>query len=316
MQNFRTHVVLGEDMKSLIRWGAALSLIGGILINPLSIGSDMRALALTNEQVVERLQSTPVFTFLDNERNFLVTRPANATAETLPVVYMFISQQAAQTFLNELKQKNPQQANGFQVTPVPLSVAYQMARRDQNQENPVQVAFISIPQQVEAARTLIRQAGGNPEQFEGVPLFIVKSSADEGSYLTRRVNNQEIIPFYFSREDAQAMIDQLRQSQPDLAGKVEIQVISLEGLIQNLQSSDNAALNQIFLIPTQETITFIRSLQPAAGQAPAAGQRPAAGQAPAAGQRPAQTQQQNPNRRNRNNPAPAATPAAPARPQQ
>jgi hypothetical protein len=303
---------LGEDMKSLIRWGAALSLIGGILINPLSIGGDMRALALTNEQVVERLQPVPVFTFLDSERNFLVTRPANATAETLPVVYMFISQQAAQTFLNELKQKNPEQANGFQVTPVPLSVAYQMARRDQQQENPVQVAFIGVQQQVEAARSIIQQSGGNAEQFRGVPLFIVKSSDEEGSYLTRRVNNQEIIPFYFSREDAQAMIDQLRQSQPDLASKVAIQVISLEGLIQNLQSSDNAALNQIYLIPTQETITFIRSLQPAAGQAPA-GQRPAA-----AGQRPAQTQQQNPNRRNRNNPAPApaAQPAAPARPQQ
>jgi Tic22-like family len=174
-----------------------------------------------------------------------------------------------------------------------------------------------VQQQVEAARSIIQQAGGNAEQFRGVPLFIVKSSAEEGSYLTRRVNNQEIIPFYFSREDAQGMIDQLRQAQPDLASKVEIQVISLEGLIQNLQSSDNAALNQIYLIPTQETITFIRSLQPAAGQAPA-GQRPAAaGQAPA-GQRPAQTQQQNPNRRNRNNPAPApaAQPPAPARPQQ
>jgi Tic22-like family len=129
-------------MKSLIRWGATLSLVGGIVFNPLSIGMNQQAIALTNEQVVERLQPVPVFTFMDSERNFLVTRPANATAETLPVVYMFISQQAAQQFLAELKQKTPEQANGFNVTPVPLSLAYEMAKRDQQQENPVQVAFI------------------------------------------------------------------------------------------------------------------------------------------------------------------------------
>ena len=161
-----------------------------------------------------------------------MTRPNNATADTLPVVYMFISQQAAQTFLTELKQKSPQQANGFQVTPVPLSLAYQMARRDQNQQNPVQVAFIAVPQQVQAARTLIQESGGNADQFRGVPLFIAKSSDQDGVYLTRRFNNQEVIPVYFSREDVQAMIDQLRQTQPDLAAKVKIQVLSLEGLIQ------------------------------------------------------------------------------------
>lgn len=291
-------------MKSLIRWGAALSLVGGILFNPLSMGGDFRALALTNEQVVERLQPVPVFTFLDSDRNFLVTRPANAAADSPPVVYMFISQQGAQSFLAELKKKNPEETNGFQVTPVPLSLAYQMARREENQENPVQVAFIGIPQQAEAARTIIQQTGGNVEQFRGVPLFVVKSSEEDGAYLTRRFNEQEVIPFYFGREDAQKMIDQLRQAQPDLANKVQIQVITLEGLIQNLQSSDNEALNQIFLIPTEETVTFIRSLQPAAAQTPAAGQ-PAQGQAP------------NPRNPNRRNPAarPAPAPQAPARPQ-
>jgi hypothetical protein len=295
-------------MKSLIRWGATLSLVGGILINPLSIGGSLRALALTNEQVIERLQPIPVFTFLDGDRNFLVTRPTDATAETLPVVYMFISQQAAQAFLAELKKKSPEQTNGFQVTPVPLSVAYQMARRDQAQPNPVQVAFIAVQQQVDAARTIIQQDGGNAEQFRGTPLFIAKSSDQDGVYLTRRINNQEVIPVYFSREDVQTMIDQLRQTQPDLAAKVKIQVISLEGLIQNLQSSDNTALNQIFLMPTQETLTFIRSLQPTADQPPAAGQ-------------PAQGQQapRNPNRRNpaaRPAPAPQAQPQTPPRPQQ
>jgi hypothetical protein len=305
-------------MKSLMRWGATLSLVGGILFNPLAIGGNQIALALTNEQVVERLQPVPVFTFLDNEQNFLVTRPSDAAAGTPPIVYMFISQQAAQQFLTELKQKNPEQANGFQVTPVPLSLAYEMARRDQNQENPVQVAFIAVQQQVEAARAVLQQTGGNAEQFRGVPLFIAKSSEDEGVYLTTRRNNQELIPVYFSREDVQAMIDQLRQTQPDLANKVTIQVINLEGLIQNLQSSDNTALNQILLIPSQETRTFIRSLAPAQGQ-PAQGQ-PAQGQPaqPAQGQRPNQrNRQQNPNNRRANPaPAPQAQPQQPARPQQ
>ncbi|MCU0569915.1 MAG: hypothetical protein MUF49_25500 [Oculatellaceae cyanobacterium Prado106] len=278
-------------MKSLIRWGAALSLVGGILFSPLSIMGNTRVLALTNEQVVERLNTVPVFTFLDSERNFLVTRPTQGGENALPVVYMFVSQESAQAALNDLKQSNPEQANGFQVTPVPLSLAYQMARRDENQENPVQVAFIAAQAQVNAARTLLQQSGQNAEQFQGVPLFIPRSTEQEGVYLTVRRDEQEVIPIYFSQEDAQAMIEQVSRSQPELANKVGIQVISLEGLIQNLQNSDNEALNQIYLFPSQETRNFIRTLQ----QQAQPGQQPAQGQP---------NRQQSQNRQPRPNPAP------------
>lgn len=283
-------------MKSLIRWGQTLGLVGSILLSTL-LFNGARALALTNEQVVERLRSVPVFTLANNQGSPLLAVP-NEGENRSPIASIFINQQDAQTFLNNLKTRDPQAAEGIEVVPVPLAkiYEYEMAQRSQNQTEQVRFAFIPEQQQVEAAKTLLQQSGQSAQTFEGVPLFVARSNGDNGGYLTIEQGNEQVIPMFFDRAELQTLLDRLKQVQPDLASGVQVQVVNLEGVIQTLQSSDNEELNRIVLVPPQASRDFIRSLQ----------QQPAGGQG----------NQGNQNRGNQNQaPRPQAQPNQPAQPQ-
>jgi nickel transport protein len=257
-------------MKSLIRWGKSLGLVGGILIGSLVVSS-LQALGLTTEQVVARLRSVPVFMLANNEGKPLVAVPAQGSQQQNPTpnVFVFMNQQDAQTSLNTLKSRDPQTAQGIQVMPVSLARIYEYEVNQQSQqkkEDQVRFTFIPDRQQVEAAKTLLQQSGQNPEQFEGVPLFVAKSADQNGGYLVIGQGDQQSIQMYFDRAGIQALLDRLRQVQPDLASKVTVQVINLESVLETLHNSDNQELNRIVLVPPQSSIDFIRSLQQGSGQ--------------------------------------------------
>ncbi|MBD2464288.1 hypothetical protein H6G89_25115 [Oscillatoria sp. FACHB-1407] len=250
-------------MKSFVRWSTALSLAGGVLLGSLFVGG-ARSLALTAEQVAERLRPVPVFTLTDREGSPLVATQEGQNST--PVAGVFISMQDAQNFLTSLRQNNPDVAQGVQVTPVSLAEVYQLEIADESNE--LEFAFIPMQQEVQVAVEVLRQNGENVQEFEGVPLFIARSGAQENGYLTIQQGDQQVIPIFFKRDDLQAMLERVRQQQPELTNNVSIQVVNLEGLINTLQSSENQELNRILLVPPRESIEFIQSL-PREGQAPA-----------------------------------------------
>ena len=286
-------------MKSIIRL-AALSLAGSLLIGSL-FGNATRALALPQEQIMKILETVPVFALMNQQGGILLATPTQGDNKT-PVAGIFIDGQDAQNFLNNLKQKNPQAANGAQVVPVSLAKIYQLS-----QEKKDQVQFVYVPHdaEVQAAQAILQQNGQQNTQFQGVPLFTAQSSDAGGAYLTIQQGDHQIVPMFFSRQELQAVLDRLKQVEPALAQKMKIQVVNLEGVEHTLQSSNNQDLNQIQLDPADTSIQFVRTFQqanPGAGQAAGATPAPAAGVAPA-GQAPAGR-------------TPAGrTPAQPARPQ-
>jgi hypothetical protein len=57
------------------------------------------------------------------------------------------------------------------------------------------------------------------------------------------------------------MVDRFKQQQPNVASTVQIQAVSLEGVIQTLQTSNNEQLNNIVIVPSQESLDiFAKSL--------------------------------------------------------
>lgn len=247
-------------MKSFIRWSATLTLVGSVLLGSL-IGGGTRALALPDEQVMERLDNVPVFTLVDGEGS-LVVATLSEEADALPVAAVFISHQNAENFLRNMQATNPETAEGVRIAPVSLAQVYEIALAGRSEENPLQVAFIPVQQEVEAALSILREEGENLEEFPGVPLFVAKSGEGENeSTLTILRGEEEVIPMYFSEADIQATIATLRESQPELADSVRVEVVSLARLIENLRTSDNPDLNQIYLVPSRESVEFVRSLQ-------------------------------------------------------
>lgn len=275
-------------MKSFLAWGRKLGIVGGLILSSLLAGS-LEVWALTNEQVIERLRTVPVFTLANADGAPLLAVPTQGESR-MPIASVFINRDDAQEFLDDFKTREPQTAQGIQVVPVPLAkiYEYELAQKTKAEAEQVRFAFFPDAQQVEAAKTLLQQQGGQNQQFEGVPLFVARASGEDGGYLTIQQGSEQVIPMFFEQSELQALLTRLREVQPDMATGVQVQVVNLEGVIQTLQTSDNQELNRIVLVPSQQSRDFIRSLQEPAGAgqgaAPAGGAaRPQA--APASPQR-------------------------------
>jgi len=256
-------------MKALARWGKVLGLVSGALISSSLLGARL-ALALPDAQVEEKLRPVPVFAIADAQGAPLVASPQQGENRP-PVAGVFISQQDAQAFLDGLKTKNPQLAQGVTVVPVSLGEVYKMERAGRTQQNRLEFALVPIQVQVNSALALVNQGAQQPvKEFNGVPLFYATGGQDNG-YLTIQQGNQQVIPLFFKKEDLVTLLDNFKKQQPTLASSVNIRVVNLEGVIQTLQEKNDPQLTQIVLIPPRESLEYVRSLQPASGQ-PASGQ--------------------------------------------
>lgn len=263
--------LLPQNLKqSLTRWSLALSILSSTVVGSAFVGIHP-AMALSEEQLMQKLQQVPVFTITNAEGAPLVASVPNGQGNTgnSSVTGVFISQQDAQAFIEKLKTQNPQLANTVRVTPVPLGEVYRMA--EANQSNPERVIFDLVPmqRQVDSALTLLRQEGQQVNQFPGVPLFYASGGPDQG-YLTIQRGNEQVIPFFFNKEDLMSLIERYKQQQPNQQlSNVEIEVANLQQVIEVMKTSNDQQLDKIILVPARESLDYVRSLQQSGQQQPA-----------------------------------------------
>lgn len=248
-------------MKAIIRWTATLGLAGSAIIGS-SVVNSRQVLALPQEQILQKLGPVPVFTITDNKGAPLVASVRNQKNQA-GVAGVFINRQDAQAFIEQLKKKDPNLAKNVQVVPLSLGKVYQLEQANKGKPNSPDFAFVPGKQQVDAAMALMQQNGQKVKQFNGTPLFVAKAGQKEKGYLTIQQANQQVIPFFFNKEELQSVLDRLKKQQPKLASTIEIQVVNLEGVLQTLQTRNDKDLNQIVLVPPRSSIEFVRSLQPA-----------------------------------------------------
>ncbi|MER3433831.1 MAG: hypothetical protein C4288_10450 [Leptolyngbya sp. ERB_1_1] len=241
-------------MKSLVRWSTTAAIVGGTLL------AGLQALALTPEQIKQKLQPVAVFTIANNQGAPLVAQPPNGQKGN-PVAGVFISQRDANAFLDNLKSKNPALAKDVKVVPVSLAEVYQLNQGSQGKPDKLDFAYVPTKQQLDSALAILKASGQKVTQFNGTPLFVATAGKDKG-FLTIQEGNQSVIPMFFNKEDLQPLVDRFKQQKPDLAATVNIQVFPLEGVMQAMQREKDPQLDKIVLIPPKETLEFVRSQQP------------------------------------------------------
>ena len=253
-------------MKSLVRWGATLGLVGSTLLGSF-FTANLRAIALPDQEVAKRLLPIPVFTVTDAQGAPLVaTVPLRqGDSQTANVAGVFMSQQDANAFLARLKTEDPNLGNSVQIVPVSLAEVYELEKKSQSQTENLDFAFIPQQDQVQLAQPLWEaQRQRNPnlqEQFQGVPLFVAKAGPDQGYLTIQPRDGVQLIPFFFEKSQLQTMVDRYKQQQPNQSSNITIEVVSLEGLIATLQSSNNEDLTKIMLVPSEESQNFLESLR-------------------------------------------------------
>jgi nickel transport protein len=246
-------------MKLLIRLGAILGICGSTLLAP-SV-ANMSALALPQEQVLQKLSPVPVFTITDAQGAPLVASVSNESENVnASLAGVFINKSDADAFVDRLRNQNPDLASSVKVVPVSLAEVYQMSESIRDNGENLQFTFVPGQQQVDSARILLESSGQQADQFNGTPLFLAKGGNEDG-YLTIQRGEQQVIPMFFNKEDLQGMLDRFKSQQPDIASSVDIEVVNLEGVIEALRTDDDPFLTKIVLIPPRDSVEFIRQLQ-------------------------------------------------------
>jgi nickel transport protein len=232
-----------------------------------------QALALTNEQVAERLRSVPVFAITTADGVPLVNQ-VSEDGETIAVTDLYISWRDAEAFIEELQAANPELAEQVAVRPLSLADVFNVIVNESDQPNVPRFSIIPMQAEVTAAQTIVAEQGGSTEEFSGVPLYYAEATGNEGGYLTITQGEQRVIPLYFEQEGIDGLLSRVSQENPGLANSMEVQVTTLESVIGVLLNSENdPELNNIFLVPMVDSLEYIQQNQggapPAAPVAPA-----------------------------------------------
>ena len=252
-------------IKLLVSWTAGLGVVGTLLL------ASGTALALPEEEVLKKLDPVPVFTIADEQGSPLVA----SGDDEAKVAGVFISQKDANEFVNQLKDKNPELADKVKVVPVSLGEVYKLAEAAQTEENALNFAYVPQEEAVTSAET-IGEANQQPYQG-GVPLFVARGGEDKG-YLTIERDSQQIIPFFFDKQQLEQMVARFKEQKPEIAESINIEVVPLEGMIDTLETSEDKMLEKIRLVPTEESLQFLQSISnsPEGEAAPAPAPAPAA----------------------------------------
>lgn len=246
-------------MKSLIRWSVTLGLVSTTLLTSVFTGT-LRAMALTQAQIIEKLQTVPVFAIADAQGSLITLAVPTQDNKTVSVAGFFISQQAAQDFIDKrVKPENPQLGNTAQVAVLSIADVFKLQQENKNKPDPVDYVLVPEDDEVKSAIELFRQRGQQIDKLTQVPLFYATAGQNPG-YLTTQLQSQQVIPFFFDKGQLQSLVERYKQAQPNLASTVQINVVTLESLIQTWQAKDDPALNKIVLWPTPESIELLQKI--------------------------------------------------------
>ena len=233
------------------------SLVSGALVASV-LGHNLVALALPESEIVEIFRQVAVFTVADEQGAPLVAVSKDKDGKDVRLAGVFISREDANKFFEQLEKDKPDVAKQVKVLPVSLADIYKLSIANLNQPDALGFSYVPMAGEVEAAKTIL--SSQNQQYAGGVPLFAARGG-EEGGFLTIQQGEEQIIPFFFEKKQLDVLVERFKQEKPELAATVNIDVIPLEGIIDTMRTQNDELLGKIRLIPTQETIQFIQSIQ-------------------------------------------------------
>lgn len=241
-------------MKSLRRLSIHLGLFSGAMASILW-GMTASTLALSQSEIIEKLRQVPVFT-VANSKGAPLLASGDSNNRMMGV---FISQKDAKEFVNKLKKDKPELAKKAQVIALPLGKAYKLNKQNEGKSNDLDLNYVPMEQEVQSALSLLKKQGKKAEDFQGVPLFFARGGKNQGFLAVKRGNNsKEVIPMFFEKERLQRMINKLKENQPQKAQSVNIDVTTLQSVLQTLKEKNNEQLKQLVLVPSQDSLQFLQ----------------------------------------------------------
>lgn len=259
-------------MMKKLAWSLALGTAGGTLfgLSP--------AVALTPEQIAQKLGQVPVFLIVDERGEplpVLITEdgkpnsPEQAAAAK-PIVPVYLSQATAKEELETARQQAGSTDRQFQLISFSFGFLYKERMKDLRGE----AQFLLVPEN-SAYRPTTALLGTEPQLGEnqlfftikpenanaplGAPLYFAVVADEEGRGSAVLVGeNRDRIPLFFSREEMMQNLEQLKENNPDVVSRLGVGVMRLDQAIEIMAAGKDDELSEAFLfVPSPEARQFV-----------------------------------------------------------
>ena len=262
--------------KSLVKLAATAGVAGAIAVSPMFT---LKAEALTEVQVLERLGSIPIFTITDDKGSPLlgsVPQQPNTKPDDSQVLFFFLGPDEAQSMLDQVQKSNPEVGKKAQIIVRSMSDALQLIR--QNKDKKVVFQFRPAKASVDSTRTILTAQGvaADKIQIPVVPVFFaIGGAANNQGLLTMSIDQngkkEQVVPFFLDKSDLQNLLDRASKDQPEITKVTKIQVTSLFDVMGSMVSKDNKPnpeVDSFQFVPSRTSFEYIlkNSKQPPAPQ--------------------------------------------------
>ncbi|MEI6328092.1 MAG: Tic22 family protein [Pseudanabaena sp. ELA645] len=249
--------------KSLVSLAATAGVAGAIAVSPIFT---LKAEALTEAQVLERLGSIPIFTITDDKGSPLlgsVPQQTNAKPDDSQILFFFLGSDEAQQMLNQVQKNTPEVGKKAQIIVRSMNDAYQVIR--QNKDKKVVFQFIPARASIESARTILTAQGVAADKIPNVPVFFAIGGQDKSQgLLTMSIDQngkkEQVVPFFLDKSDLQNLLDRASKDQPDVTKSTKIQVASLFQVLDSMVSKDNKPnpeVERFQFVPSRTSFEYI-----------------------------------------------------------
>lgn len=220
-----------------------------------------QAIALSEDELLQKFAEVPVFVLADSTGGYVtsIVDLPNDGEGNVALLRVFFDEADVRSFVDQIREQEPQFNQGGSAGVIDLASVHRLAQEDR--EVPVKLVFIPQAEDLEAARALDSEFGGNTSSSL-VPLFALQDAS--GNYVSLSVNSDDdegesIFSMFFSKQDADSVLSSIQEANPDLA-QVNVGVVSLAALSGNLLGSNDEAFERIRFLPDSDVINYIQSL--------------------------------------------------------
>ena len=230
-----------------------------------SINPPPSTFGLTEDQVLERLESIPIFTITDEKGSPMlgaVPQQPNTAPDDSQLLFFFLGQDEAQNMLAQVQRSNPAVGSRAQIIVRSMKDAYKVIR--ENRDKKVKFQFIPAKTSIDSARMLLSSQGVGADKVPNVPVFFaIGGQGNTQGLLTMLIDikgrKEQAVPFFLDLQDLQDLLNRASKDQPQVTGATKIQVTSLFQVLDSMVSKDNskAEVERFQFVPSRSSFEYI-----------------------------------------------------------
>jgi Tic22-like family len=259
----------------------ALTIFGALVIAPHPM-----VMAMTKQQVLQKLSSVPVFSIVskDTQQPLVVTATDKSTQKSANIINFFLNPEEAKKFMEKLQADNKDVAAKSEVRVSSLALAY-AAFQEQQKDKKVEITVLPDTNSLKQAGEILKRSKQDPSKFAGIPLFFPAQKGKKGSIdpLSLQVPgekgaSQNVTPMYLSYELVSQQLEDAKKKSPEIKDAY-VEMTTLGQLVGILEKNDDSLSQSIQLVPSADSLKVVSQNiykpYPEPGkQAPKAGEAP------------------------------------------